>query len=120
MDNFQKNLLVAHAASHLDISLGKVTSTTIANYSRSFLGEHPSDCPDFLRTEAKISFKYAPAKFQKCDASVTVVRKYFMGDLLESPEVLLEELTYLGETAACSTTAIPRPFPRPCIPGYTC
>ena len=114
-DNYEKNLLVAHAASHLDISIGSVTATTIAEYSKTLLGNvEPYDCPEYLSTQAKISFKYKKKKFQSCSASIFVKHDQYMG---EEPGVPLYELDFSSITLACSTSSgviiAPRPTPRP-------
>lgn len=110
-DNYEKNLLVAQAASHMNISLAKVTSTTIAEYSRSLLGNiEPFDCPEFLSTQARISFKYKPKKNQNCDASVVVHHQQYMGEVPGTP---LYELDFSEMTAACSTSSGPILIPSP-------
>jgi hypothetical protein len=114
-DLYQKNLLTAHGASHLNISFSTVNSISITGYSKLFIGEDPvSHCPEWLQTQARISFRYSPRKYETCDASLTVTRREFMG---ETPTGPIEELSYSEAHAACSTS-IPRP--RPCIPGRTC
>jgi len=105
-DNYQKNLLIAHGASHLDVALSSVSSTTLSGYSRHFVGEIPySACPENLETSATISFRYSPARFQNCNATVTVTRVEFIGEVPTGP---IETLSYSGLSASCSTS-IPRP-----------
>lgn len=120
-DNAQKNLLTAHAANYLDVSLVSVTKTSAEEYGRSFIGEDSYHCPLYLQTRARISFKYSPRKFENCDGSVVVTRKQYMG--AELPSGPIEELEYTEGNAACSTSyprPIPIPRPLPCIPGRTC
>lgn len=116
-DKAQKNLLIAHGASHLDIALTTVSDSGLVSYVRSFEGADEFECPQYLITSAKVSFKYRPSKFESCDASVIVTRRLYMGD--EFPAGPMEQLSYSSPLAACSTS-LPRPIPRPCIPGYSC
>lgn len=120
-DNAQKNLLAAHAASHLDISLVSVSKTNVEDYARTFSGEDSYECPLYLVTTARVSFKYSPRKFQNCDASVVVTRRQYMG--VDIPTGPIDELEFAEANAACSTSLprpIPVPRPIPCIPGRTC
>lgn len=73
-DKAQKNLLVAEAASHLDIALSDVKETFVASYAKSFSGGSGSSCPETLQTSAEISFKYSPYPGQDCQAEVRIER----------------------------------------------
>lgn len=122
-DNFQKNLLAAYGASHLDIALSTVSDTDVEDYARTFDGVDPYECPLYLETSARVSFQYSPKKFENCDASVVVHHRQYMGSV--APTGPIDELTYSEMTAACSTSLprpvpLPRPLPRPCIPGVNC
>ncbi|MGE3611796.1 MAG: hypothetical protein AB7I27_19560 [Bacteriovoracaceae bacterium] len=112
-DNFQKNLLIALGASHLDIPLTKVSATTLSGYVKSFEGADPvSECPQHLVTAASIHFKYSPSLYQTCEANVTVNRNYFIGEIPDGP---IEQVNFSGMSASCSTT-----IPRICLPGRRC
>lgn len=103
--NAQKNLLAALGASHLDISLAQVRSTAIADYSMTTSGSDGVSCPDYLHTQATVSFEYKPAANENCSAQVTIYRSQFVGEVLTGP---IESVEYADLTAACSTTVAGR------------
>ncbi len=115
-DNYQKNLLAAHGAGHLTLSLASVSSTTITDYSKSFLGSvGPSHCPEYLKTKAKVKFKYSPTPLKTCESTVVVTRQEFMGDEI-TEGVQFEKLSFESESVSCAISRLPRP----CLPGRTC
>lgn len=122
-DNYQKNLLVAHAASYYDLALTGVSSTAIADYARSFEGGGGgASCPDYLVTEARVTFEHKPRVNQECSNTITVRIRSHMGD--ELPDGPMEEVEFISPELACSTSSgpyirlrrrIPVRIPRPVI-----
>lgn len=103
-DNLQKNLLAAFGASHLDLSLASVSKTTFHSYSKVAEEEDPDTlCPQYLRTTAKISFKYSPGVLRNCEATVKVSRRQFIGEVPEGP---IETLSFSEVSSSCSVRPI--------------
>jgi hypothetical protein len=100
--NYQKNLLVAHAASELNVALSSVTATSLTEYDHDLEGSEPvSHCPLYLISRAKVSFNYSPARYQTCSASVIVEMREFMGEVPSGP---ILEVTSTNAELACSTS----------------
>jgi hypothetical protein len=105
-DNYQKNLLVAHAASYYDLALTGVTSTAIVDYARSFEGAGGgASCPDYLVTEARVTLEHRPKVSEECSNAITVRIRSYMGDGL--PDGPMEEVEFISPELACSTSSGP-------------
>lgn len=104
-DNYQKNLLVAHAASFNSLALTGVKSTAVETYAKTFEGGSGSGCPDYLVAEARISFEYAPKKNHECSAAVTVRSRIYIGNDL--PDGQFEDIQFISPEKACSTHSGP-------------
>ena len=101
-DNYDKNILVANAASFNDLSLASASEISITSFSRSFSGElTPSSCPNYMRSSARISMSSTPVPFQNCSYTVTVVINRFIGEVY--PAGPIEEISFESPEAACST-----------------
>lgn len=98
-NTFQKNELIAKAASHLGISLDVVSAITISNYEKEFTGSvGPSSCPEYLEIGGRVNFKYSQGK-KSCSAIVEVHIKQYMGE--EIPTGPMEEVSFTNESSKC-------------------
>ncbi|GEM_PF-4498808 len=104
-DLFQKNLLAAYGVGHFGISLTSISGLIVTAYSKGLEEEDPSTlCPQYLRTQATVSFKHSPTKFQTCTKTITVNRRAFIGDWPSGP---LETVRYLTPSSSCSIVRLP-------------
>ena len=110
----QKNILAEYAADYLDVSLSKVSATTVSAYSKFFSAEDPvSHCPTSLDTQARVKFVYHPSKNEDCEAEVTVGRSVYIG---EEPGISFENVEFTDVEAICATSSVSRITVRPMRP----
>lgn len=109
-DNYQKNLLVAHAANYNDVSLIHASDISLTSYAKGFSGAvGGADCPDYLTTSARISMAHKPKATETCSYTLTVRIRTYVGE--EMPTEPTENVTFEAATAACSTRKVPRKRP---------
>ncbi len=108
---YEKNILVALAASEMRVDLSKATRIQVADYHLLATGGTGADCPTHLNTDARITVNYDQNLLVKCSFSVTVSRRLQIGEvpiLTEPMEVVNTALPVSG----CTRIPLPAPTPR--------
>ncbi len=106
-DAYQKNLLIAYAASEMGINLEKTFSMSATNYQLSFSGgSGGGSCPTHQHTEARVSLTYLKNKFTKCTMTVTVQRAEQIGETLAPGP--FETIATALPASSCSLIFTPR------------
>ncbi len=108
---YQKNLLVAYAASEMNVNLAKASSIAVSAYAQTLSGEASAgSCPTHLNNQAQVVIKYKPNVFQQCTASVLVKKmEQIGGEMVDGPMI---EIQTESVSKSCSSIIV-RPGPLP-------
>lgn len=113
MTQYQKNLLVAYAASEMNVDLSKATFIRTSEYSHQFSGAPDGNsCPRIMENQARVEVTYKPNILTTCSFSVMVHKRElidFTTPVTEMPLVITLE----SPTSSCTRiNVLPRPDPR--------
>ena len=99
--NYLKNFLVAHAASFHEISLTSVTGIAVLDFDLNYEGgSGGGDCPDYMISTARVTFKHSPTVVKNCSYSIVVTEKTYIGN--ELPTSGIQDVTYTNKVVTCS------------------